>query len=145
MKAKIIQVNKSKQNTTDPVHIVFDVIDEDGKIVVHNQNCHFSSFVLDQISDKKQFIFRTINDLMRDIYREKISDVAITDSDIKIGDEIQHDESQPPAEEALIPLDPPKIEDAKSFLKMVDLSQLNNVNDLKVVLGKILIIFGFKN
>jgi hypothetical protein len=142
IKAKIKQVDKE----ASPIRIVFDIVNKKGEVLINNQNCHFSKFILDQIIDKKQFIYRSINDIMKDLYRERIvaSDVTVTDEEVKVGDEIQYDENQPSAESVLAPLLPPKIEEARQFLKMIDINQLNNITDIKVIINKILVIAGLK-
>ena len=145
MKAKIKNILLPDQKTVFNIVITFDIISFKDKIIIENFNCNIDPSIYIKAPNKKQFIFRSINDILKsyNINQINIEDINL-ESYIKIDDEIILSENEPNAYNFVIPELPTKIKDAQDFLKLINIEQISNIDDLKVVINKLLICIGMR-
>ena len=143
MKAKIKEV-KAPENGNDPI-IIFDIVNDDESLIISNFNCVLDSSGLSKSPDKKQFILRSINDVLKNYNNKKESLVGLDywGQDL-VNLELEINPNEPHNFQFMTPEMPLKTKEASDFLQTLDLKNVNNTNDVKIVIEKILVVMGLK-
>ena len=142
MKA-LIKIIKAPENGNDPT-VIFDIIDNE-VLITSNFNCVIDPSGLSKSPDKKQFILRTINDVLKNYNNKKESLVGLDywGQDL-VNLELEINPTEPHAYQFMTPEMPLKTKEANDFLQGLDLKTVNNTNDVKIIIEKILVAMGLK-
>ena len=142
MKA-LIKIIKAPENGNDPT-VIFDIIDNE-VLITSNFNCVIDPSGLSKSPDKKQFILRTINDVLKNYNNKKESLVGLDywGQDL-VNLELEINPTEPHAYQFMTPEMPLKTKEANDFLQALDLKNVNNTNDVKIIIEKILVAMGLK-
>jgi len=139
----LIKIIKAPENGNDPT-VIFDIIDNE-VLITSNFNCVIDPSGLSKSPDKKQFILRTINDVLKNYNNKKESLVGLDywGQDL-VNLELEINPTEPHAYQFMTPEMPLKTKEANDFLQALDLKNVNNTNDVKIIIEKILVAMGLK-